>query len=293
MLLHPEHSSAYCNHFLALGIIVQGELFRRFTRFDSPMFKSCNYCRHRKKKCVLDSPWASRCTECDHLDLVCEFSRRQPSLKRRKTSQRIASRVSAVAAAASAPSPAEERQWANTGSIVSVVKDGDSQLNSAGVTHSDGQKIILKDDNSDTPNSTARKYWDYVHPLTPFVPSEMIQDGNESWDPVLHECVELAASIWLHHRPNSDLPQRASDSLALVTQGEMTLQCLAGALLLMLRFPVERDSVQRVSSQSNTFLGFVLNKIRYSAPSTLLYSLGRNYQLPFLRAQSSPTPGFG
>ncbi|KAJ5612834.1 hypothetical protein N7510_006028 [Penicillium lagena] len=209
------------------------------------MFKSCNYCRHRKKKCALDSPWASRCTECKHLDLVCEFSRRQPSLKRRQTSQRIASRVSAVAAA-SVPSPAEERRWANTGSIVSVVKDGDSQLNSAGVTHSDGQKIILKDDDPNIPDSTARKYWDYVHPLTPFVPSEMIQDDNESWDPVLHECVALAAGIWLHHRPDANLPQRASDSLALVTQGEMTLQCLAGALLMMLRFPVENDSVQRV-----------------------------------------------
>lgn len=256
------------------------------------MFKSCNYCRHRKKKCVLNSSWASRCTECEHLDLVCEFSRRQPSLKRRQTSQRIASRVSAVTAASSASSPAEERQWANTGIIVSVVKDGDSQLNSAGINQPDGQKIILKDDNSDTPDSTARKYWDYVHPLTPFVPSEMIQDGNESWDPVLHECVELAASIWLHHRPDPDLPQRASDSLALVTQGEMTLQCLAGALLIMLRFPVESDSVQRVSSQSNPFLGLVLNKIRYSVPSMQLYLLEKNFQLPFLRVQSSLTPGF-
>jgi hypothetical protein len=165
-------------------------------------------------------------------------------------------------------------------------------LNSAGVTHPDGQKIILKDDNPDIPDSTARKYWDYVHPLTPFVPSEMIQGGNESWDLVLHECVELAAGIWLHHRPDADLPQRASDSLALVTRGEMTLQCLAGALLMMLRFPVENDSVQRVSSQSNTFLGLVLNKIRYSAPSTQLYLSERNCQLPLLRVQSSPTPGF-
>lgn len=256
------------------------------------MFKSCNYCRHRKKKCVLDSPWASRCTECEHLDLVCRFSRRQPSLKRRQTSQRISSRVSAVAAAASASSSAEERRWASTGSIVSVVKDGDSQLNSAGVTHPDGKKIILKDEILDIPDSTARKYWDYVHPLTPFVPSDMIQDGNESWDPVLHECVELVAGIWLHHIPDADLPQRASDFLALVTQGEMTLPCLAGALLMMLRFPVENDSVEQVRSQSNSFLELVLNKIRYSAPSTQLYLMERNYQLPFLRAQSSPTPGF-
>lgn len=217
------------------------------------MFKSCNYCRHRKKKCALNSPWAIRCTECEHLDLVCEFSRREPSLKRRRNSQRIASRVSAAAAAASSPpSPANDRRWANTGSIVSVVKDGDSQLNSTAATHDLDRKVILKDDTTDIQDSTARKYWEYVHPLTPFVPPDMILDGYENWDPVLHQCIEHAASIWLHHRPDPDLPQRASRSLTLATQAEITVPCLAGILLMMLRFPVERDLIQRVSSWSSS-----------------------------------------
>lgn len=216
------------------------------------MFKSCNYCRHRKKKCALNSPWDSRCTECDHLDLVCEFSWRQPSLKRRRNSRRIASRVSAAAAAAAAPNHANDR----TGSIVSIVKDGDTQLNSPGAGGSTDtrQKIILKDDTPHTPDSTAGKYWAYVHPLTPFVPVDMIHDENEGWDPVLRQCVELAASIWLHYRPDPDMPRRACRSLVLATQGKMTLPYLAGVLLMMLRFPFESDFIQRVSSCSSNLL---------------------------------------
>lgn len=210
------------------------------------MLKSCNYCRHRKKKCLTET-WASRCTECEHLDLVCEFSRRQPSLKRRRTSQRIASKVSAAAAANYAASPANDRRWASIGSIVSIVKDGDSQLNAA----DPGQKILLKDDTTDVPQSGARRYWAYVHPLTPFVPSDMILEDNEDWDPLLQQCVDQAAQIWLHHRPDPELSQQVGSSLTLATQGEMTLSGLAGVLLVMLRFPVEKNFIQRVSNSTS------------------------------------------
>lgn len=211
------------------------------------MFKSCNYCRHRKKKCALDGPWASRCTECEHLDLFCQFSRRQPSQKRRQTSQRIASRVSA-AAAVSAPGAIGERQWVSTGSVVSVVKDGDSQLNSADTNYPRGQKIILKDDTLLVLESTATKYREQVRPLTPFVPSEMIHDADEDWDPMLQQCVELATNIWLHSRPQADITQQASYALKSITQSNMTLPRLAGVLLMILRFPVESDCIQWVSS---------------------------------------------
>lgn len=210
------------------------------------MFKSCNYCRHRKKKCALDGPWASRCTECEHLDLVCEFSRRQPSQKRRQTSQRIASRVSAAAVVVT-PKAAGD-QWVHTGSVVSVVKDGDSQLNSTDTNYAQGQKIILKDDLQLVLESTASKYREHVHPLTPFVPSEMIQQANEDWDPILQQCVELAASIWLHSEPPADISQQASHALKSAIQSNMTLPRLAGVLLMMLRFPVESDCIQWVSS---------------------------------------------
>lgn len=207
------------------------------------MFKSCNYCRHRKKKCALEGPWASRCTECEHLDLICEFSRRQPSQKRRQTSQRIASRVSA-AAAVSSP---RNRSWASTGSVVSVVKDGDSQLSSVDSKYRQGQKIILKDETPPMLESTATAYRDHVQPLTPFLPSEMIHELNESWDPTLQQCVELAASIWLHSTPHADISQQASHALKSITQSEMTLPRLAGVLLVILRYPVESDCMQWVS----------------------------------------------
>lgn len=207
------------------------------------MFKSCNYCRHRKKKCALEGPWASRCTECEHLDLICEFSRRQPSQKRRQTSQRIATRVSAAAAVLSPTN----NSWASTGSVVSVVKDGDSQSNFADSKYPQGQKIILKDETQPVLKSTARIYREHVQPLTPFLPSEMIHELNESWHPTLQQCVELAASIWLHSTPHADISQKASQALKSITQSEMTLPRLAGALLLILRFPVESDFIQWAS----------------------------------------------
>lgn len=224
------------------------------------MFKSCNYCRHRKKKCTLDGPWASRCAECEHLDLVCEFSRRQPSQKRRQTSQRIASRVSA-AAAVSEPRATRERQWASTGSVVSVVKDGDSQLKSADAKYPTGQKIILKDETQLVLDSIATKYREYVQPLTPFVPSEMIHEAKENWDPTLQQCVELAASIWLHSNPHTDISEQASHSLKSITQSEMSLPRLAGVLLIILRYPIESDCIQWVSSCSSHCVSIFLTSI--------------------------------
>lgn len=259
------------------------------------MFKSCNYCRHRKKKCTSDGPWASRCTECEHLDLVCEFSRRQPSQKRRQTSQRIASRVLA-AAADSAPRATGERQWASTASVVSVVKDGDSQLNSADADTKfpTGQKIILKDETQLMLDSTATKYREHVRPLTPFVPSEMIHEANENWDPALQQCVELAASIWLHSSPHADISEQASHSLQSITQSEMSLPRLAGVLLMILRYPVDSECIQWVSSCSSRHISFslVLIETRSSVLFMHLYLWEKTYQPPSLRAQLLPTPGF-
>ncbi|OIW25686.1 hypothetical protein CONLIGDRAFT_502615 [Coniochaeta ligniaria NRRL 30616] len=220
-----------------------------------PMFKSCNYCRHRKKKCVLTYPSASRCGECEHLELVCEFSLRQPSLKRRTTSQRIASKLSAAAAVGNTRAAAGDRgHWPNPTSFVATVEDGDCQPSSAGGSRSLARKIILRDGAPDNPESTAGKYWRYVHPLTPFVPREMVLDGDDDWDPVLQQCIELASGIWLHHRPEPALSQRAVDSLALAIRGEMSLPDLAGVLLLLLRLPLETDLAQRVFGTVNAAL---------------------------------------
>ncbi|KAB5585041.1 hypothetical protein GE09DRAFT_12708 [Coniochaeta sp. 2T2.1] len=217
------------------------------------MFKSCNYCRHRKKKCVLSYPSAGRCGECEHLDLVCEFSLRQPSLKRRTTSQRLASRLSwrlsAAAVVGNATAAAGDHgRRPNPTSLVATVEDGDCQL----ISGEDGRslvgknKIILRDNTAGNIQSTAGKYWQCVYPLTPFVPREMVLDGNDAWDPVLQQCIELASRVWLHHKPDSAPSQREVDSLALAIRVDMSVPALAGALLVLLRLPFETDLAQQV-----------------------------------------------
>lgn len=222
------------------------------------MFKSCNYCRHRKKKCETRST-TTRCLECEHLDLDCEFSPRQPSLKRRKTSQRIASSISSAKDRGTGLQRGPDTvQWPSAGTIVAVVKDGDCQLSVSlpGVCEP-GQKIILNHDTQDDSElSTAAKYWKHVHPLTPFVPREMIPEEEDTWNPVLRECIELAAAIGLHRLPEPDLPQRASRYLAEVVNGNMSREELTGVLLLILRVPLDG----RVANQ--VFLARLLLRCR-------------------------------
>jgi hypothetical protein len=165
------------------------------------------------------------------------------------------------------------------------VKDGDSQANFADSKYPQGQKIILKDDTQPVLKSTALNYRELVQPLTPFVPSEMIHELNESWHPTLQHCVELAASIWLHSTPHADISQKASHALNSITQSEMTLPRLAGALLLILRFPVESDCIQWASrwSRHRVPILLVLTGSRFLALSMPLCLWGKTYQPLFSR----------
>jgi hypothetical protein len=74
----------------------------------------------------------------------------------------------------------------------------------------------------------------------------MIPEDNDGWNPVLQECIELAAAIGLHRRPEPDLPQRASRYLAEAINGDMSRQELAGILLLILRVPLDGHVAHRV-----------------------------------------------
>lgn len=255
------------------------------------MFKSCDYCRHRKKKCVMPYACAVRCVDCEHLDLTCEFSLRQPSLKRRRTSQRIASHLSA-AAAATAATGGPRCPWPQSYRVVALVKNGDCQLTRAGRTGSLGDKIILKDDVPDRPESTAEKYWRHVYPLTPFLPSEMIVESDGDWDPILKHCVELAASLWLHHNQKQH-PQPAADQLlGMVGQGELSLPVIAGILLLVLRMPLDDSLIQRASSPS--YLIYSMEELTDNSSSTpfrKLVSLAKYFPCPSSPAPSSQTPG--
>jgi hypothetical protein len=196
-------------------------------------------------------PLVGRCADCEHLDVNCEFSQRMPSLKRRRTSRRIASRLTA---AASAPATASSRQrWPQRGSVVAAVKDGDSQLVPVGGTGHSGGKMILRDDAVDLPESTVEKYWRYVHPLTPFLPLEMIIEGKGDGDPILQHCIELAASLWLHHKQTGHSQHTTAQLLAVVSQGEMSLPVIAGLLLVVLRVPLPDTLVQLASTRSVLF----------------------------------------
>jgi hypothetical protein len=256
------------------------------------MFKSCDYCRHRKKKCVLPYPCAGRCADCEHLDLVCEFSLRQPSLKRRRTSQRIASHLPAAAATAAAGSP--RWRWPQSDSVSALVKDGDCQLTAAGGTGSSRGKIILKDDAPDRPESTAEKYWRYVYPLTPFLPPKMIVESNGDWDPILQHCVELAASLWLHHSQKQHHQPAADQLLDMVAHRELSLPVIAGILLLVLRMPLDDNLIQRASPPS--YLICSMQKLTDNSSSTPfreLVSLAKYFPCPSSRVPSSPKAGCG
>lgn len=192
-----------------------------------PLFKSCDYCRHRKKKCVVKSP-SSRCADCEHLDLRCEFSLRRPSLKRRRISQRIASSL-------------RSSGWPKSGSVTAV-KDGDCQLPRADSRMA--AKILLEDNTSSEADglSTTETYWRHVHPFAPFVPAEMLASS----DRILQHCLELAPRLSLHGTRAQGPP--STERLAiLLRNSELSLAAAAGVLLLVLRVTLDQSLVQRAS----------------------------------------------
>lgn len=211
------------------------------------MFKSCDYCRHVKKKCVLPHPSAGRCKYCEHLNLVCKFSPRQPSLKRRRTSQQLSFHLSAAESPVSAHST-----WRGPYSgALSISKDGDCQLGPAGSSRA---KTILKDDATlnnnalDSLKSTAEKYWHYVHPITPFLSDEMMVECDTHSPPALQNCIELAAVLWLHRKQTQNLKQQACQLMEMMAHGEISLPVLGGSLLLLLRVPFDDELIQLAST---------------------------------------------
>jgi hypothetical protein len=212
------------------------------------MFKSCDYCRHRKKKCVVPSTSPSaRCADCEHLDVPCEFSFRRPSLKRRQISQRISAGLVASAAAG----------WPKSAnnSNTAVVKDGDCQLPRA-ESGRIANKILLEEDgdhdprDADSPVSTSDQYWRHVHPFAPFLPAEMVgmladrELGDDHHIRILQHCVELACHLSLHATPKQG-PPGTDRLMAMLSRGQLSLSAVAGILLLALRLSLDDGLIQR------------------------------------------------
>jgi len=202
------------------------------------MLKSCDYCRHRKKKCLLPTPLASRCCDCEHLNIPCEFSRRNVSLKRQRTSQLVAARIS--------NSTPTNSRWPTV-----VLKNGDTQLRVVD-TSNVADKIILMGDQSDDGKGimvVADMYRKTVRPLTPFLPEEMLAGDDVERDIVLRYCIQLASFLSPHDR--RDLPaasQVNNDLSTMLGDEEISLASAAGILLLLLRVDIDETIAKRVGT---------------------------------------------
>jgi hypothetical protein len=209
------------------------------------MLKSCDYCRHRKKRCVLPANLAgvrTRCDDCEHLNIACEFSRRNASLKRQKTSQHIASRVSS--------SIPKDRRFSSA--ETTAVGATDCQAQQAD-TNSVAEKIILRDDELDDggyPLSIADEYYKNVRLLAPFLPDEMLAGEDVSHNLVLQYCIQLASCLSLqrlHDRRALPATSQINRNLETILSGrQMSLSEAAGILLLFLRLDLDEAIVKQV-----------------------------------------------
>jgi hypothetical protein len=206
------------------------------------MFKSCNYCRHRKKKCILPTPLATQCYDCERLSIPCEFSPRNSSFKRQRTSHLVAARVSNLAAT--------KPTWPAVGETSAPLKHGDTQIRVAD-SSSAADKIILmgnQSDNATNAMAIADMYWQHVRPVTPFVPDEIICSDEIEQNRVLHYCIELASHLSLHDRRDVIPTSRINDDLmTMLGDDEMSFASAAGILLLVLRVDIDEPIAHRVT----------------------------------------------
>lgn len=198
------------------------------------MFKSCQYCRHRKKKCVWnESAQNGPCVACQRLGVVCELEARQPSLKRRRTSQRVASSIQARHASASQYSPPEG----------ALSPSGDCQISQS--NREQASKDLLLADNSSKLDglNTIEVYRQILRYELPFLPEEYLNDDD---DPLLSLCVGLAANLSLNHGKGHP-SQEDLDKLAISSQAQgVSDRGFTGLLLLLPRLRLGSMTVDKV-----------------------------------------------
>ncbi|ERS96903.1 hypothetical protein HMPREF1624_06229 [Sporothrix schenckii ATCC 58251] len=228
------------------------------------MFKSCDYCRHRKKRCVVE--WAgSRCTDCEHLDLPCEFSQRRPSLKRRQTSRNIAARLGLgggeskptdVQPAVSGLAVPDDGVFSDAGRRRVKVDSLTSKINktllerraaggSDGSTASNEQRRY-SEGGGVLRNPLYDRYVHDVQPFLPFVAVEMLADNVFDENGILADCLSRACALSLHlmHAQRSGDASALDDAIA--RQHDLSLADAAGVLLLMPCMHFSEATIERV-----------------------------------------------
>ncbi|KAI0010830.1 hypothetical protein F4779DRAFT_576270 [Xylariaceae sp. FL0662B] len=205
------------------------------------MFKACDYCRHRKKKCVVP-PASARCSDCEHLDLPCDFSLRSPSLMRRQTSRQIAARIGKTTSITSTWQKAgndscSSSSGGDNGADEANLKEGDCQLRLAGRRDMANKRLFQPrepaDDHRDGSLSMSAHYWRDVHPFWPFVTSEMLEEAESGRDPNLKHCIDLACLFSLNSMKELDNASLHTESLVPVLhRDQLSTSIIAGTLVL-------------------------------------------------------------
>jgi hypothetical protein len=99
----------------------------------------------------------------------------------------------------------------------------------------------------------ADMYWQHVHPVTPFVPEEIICSDEIEQNRVLHYCIELASHLSLHDRRDIIVTSRVNDDLmTMLGDEEMSVASAAGILLLILRMNINEQIAHRVTISLTT-----------------------------------------
>ena len=206
------------------------------------MFKSCHYCRHRKKKCVWphDATPDDRCLACQHLDVVCEIGARKPSLKRQQKSRRIASEVLNTGPGNTSRSLRPDIHLQTV-----AVKNGDCQVFRPRAA--DASKVILFNNSHFDRDGlgTKEKYTNLVSREFPFIPENFLQREDEI-SPTLRHCIALASQLFLGNQGHHQLHDDLQHLYALLGDQQMDLFQVAGILLLLPRVVLDHGTVTKV-----------------------------------------------
>jgi hypothetical protein len=184
----------------------------------------------------------SRCTDCDRFDLQCDFSQREPSLKRRQASKQIATRIRSTnkgraEARAASPRVSDGGNHSEGGTCGEAEnKDGDCQISVVGQRNRTNKQLFVAGDfanGRDTSVSLSDQYWRDVHPFWPFATSGMLEVDMLDKEPAFKSCVELACRLSLNYlQEPENAPLQAEKLVSALPHDDLTTATIAGALLL-------------------------------------------------------------
>lgn len=263
------------------------------------MFKSCDYCRHRKKRCVI-LPGAARCSDCQHLDIPCEFSPRQPSEKRRVNARQIAARVGASSSALGGSHQSPDSNGRDHEVEEANLKQGDCQLPLAGRRDMANKRLFTSRsteqvfEGRDGPPTLSELYWRDVHPFWPFATPEMLDRGEAGRFPDFMRCVDLACRLSLNLLEESeDLLKRVMEVKETLQHPRLSMPTIAGALLLSAFLDLDDELLQRVCAGMCFFQMIQANhSSRYSTASSMsMFVVQIQFLHPSWPEHFSPTSG--